>query len=58
MGEIKLHDGVGGSGDVKGEDMVEHDIKEKHELVDKARGFICILLGGDHVNPHIMYRRK
>ena len=33
MGEIEIHDDVGGSLDVGVEDIVDREIGEKHELV-------------------------
>ena len=38
MGEIEIHDDVGGSLDVGVEDIVDREIGEKHELVGKWKG--------------------
>ena len=38
MGEIEIHEDVGGSLDVGGEDIVNREIGEKNELVGKMGG--------------------
>ena len=56
MGEIEIHDDVGGSLDVGVEDIVDREIGEKHELVGKwgGEGNIDVEIAGrkTSVNGH------